>query len=62
MEAGPIIVHCSAGNRAAALVALEAYFGDKKSADEALAIGKQAGLVREDLIGVITRTMAASPH
>jgi len=43
-DALPAIVHCSAGNRAAALLALKAYQIDGKSAAEAIELGKSAGL------------------
>ena len=43
-DALPAIVHCASGNRAAALLALKAYQIDGKSAEEALDLGKNAGL------------------
>lgn len=52
---GETLLHCGSGNRAGALLALRAYFVEGKSAEEALAFGKAAGLtglepkVREQL-------------
>lgn len=46
-EAGtghPVLLHCASGNRAGALLALKARFVDGKSAAEALALGRAAGL------------------
>lgn len=42
----PVIVHCGSGNRVGALFALKARFVDGKTPDEALEIGKSAGLTR----------------
>jgi uncharacterized protein (TIGR01244 family) len=42
----PLVVHCGSGNRVGALFALKALQIDGKSAEEALQIGKQAGLTR----------------
>ena len=42
----PVIVHCGSGNRVAGLFALKAFYLDGKSAEQALAIGAQAGLTR----------------
>jgi len=42
----PVILHCSSGNRIGALMALKAFHLDSKSAEEALEIGKAAGLTR----------------
>jgi uncharacterized protein (TIGR01244 family) len=43
---GPVVVHCASGNRVGALFALEAYYVDGKTPEEALAIGKAAGVTR----------------
>ncbi len=43
-DALPAIVHCASGNRAGALLALKAYQIDGRSAEEALELGKNAGL------------------
>jgi protein tyrosine phosphatase (PTP) superfamily phosphohydrolase (DUF442 family) len=46
-EAGPghpVLLHCASGNRVGALMALKARLVDQKSAAEALAIGRAAGL------------------
>lgn len=40
----PLVVHCKSGNRVGALFALKAFHVDGKSAEEALAIGRDAGL------------------
>ncbi len=42
---GPVLVHCASGNRVGAIFALRAKLGGT-SADEALALGKAAGLTR----------------
>ncbi len=39
-----VLVHCASGNRVGALMALRAAWVEGKSADEALAIGKAAGM------------------
>jgi uncharacterized protein (TIGR01244 family) len=41
---GKVLVHCASGNRVGAAFALRAFWLQGKSPDEALAIGKQAGL------------------
>jgi len=41
---GAALVHCASSNRVGALFALKAFWLDKKSAEEALAIGRAAGL------------------
>lgn len=43
-QADGVLVHCASGNRVGALMALRARWVDGKSADEALAIGKEAGM------------------
>lgn len=40
----PVLVHCASGNRIGALFALKASYVDGKSLEEAVAIGKKAGL------------------
>lgn len=40
----PVLVHCASGNRVGAMAALRAAWVEGKSADEAIAIGKQWGL------------------
>lgn len=40
----PILLHCGSGNRAGALLALEAHFVEGLSPEEALTLGKAAGL------------------
>lgn len=42
----PVVVHCGSGNRVGALFALKAYYVDGKTADEALQIGRDAGMTR----------------
>jgi uncharacterized protein (TIGR01244 family) len=42
----PVLVYCGSSNRVGALFALKAHYVDGKSADEALEIGKSAGLTR----------------
>jgi uncharacterized protein (TIGR01244 family) len=41
---GEVLVHCASGNRVGAMMALRARWLQGKSADEALAIGKAAGM------------------
>jgi len=43
-ESMPVIIHCASGNRVGALLALRANLIQGKSASEALAFGKAAGL------------------
>ncbi|MEE2729804.1 MAG: sulfur transferase domain-containing protein [Pseudomonadota bacterium] len=40
----PLLVHCRSANRVGALVALKEYWCSGKSAEEALAMGRKAGL------------------
>ena len=42
----PVLLHCGSGNRVGALLALEAYWLEGASAEEALEIGRKAGLTR----------------
>jgi uncharacterized protein (TIGR01244 family) len=42
----PVMVHCGSGNRVGALFALKAYYVDGLSAEEALVVGKEAGVTR----------------
>jgi len=41
---GPVLLHCGSGNRAGAMMALRAYHVEGKEAEDALEIGKAAGL------------------
>ena len=43
---GPVMVHCASGNRVGALFALKAFHLEGKTIDEALAVGRGAGLTR----------------
>jgi uncharacterized protein (TIGR01244 family) len=43
-DAGKVLMHCGSGNRVGAIMALRAHWLQGKSAEEALAIGKGAGL------------------
>jgi uncharacterized protein (TIGR01244 family) len=45
-DAGPTIIHCKSGNRVGALLALHAFYVAKQPAEDALAIGLEAGLTR----------------
>lgn len=54
---GPVLVHCGSGNRAGAMMAIRAFHVDGKGAEEALVIGKAAGLTSlepkvRDLLGL----------
>ena len=42
----PVVVHCASGNRVGGLFALKAYYADGKTPEEALAIGRDAGITR----------------
>lgn len=43
-NAGELFVHCASGNRVGALIAMGAFMNDNLSVDDALALGKAAGL------------------
>jgi len=43
---GKTLVHCASGNRVGAMFALKAFFVDKKTATEAMEIGKKHGMTR----------------
>lgn len=43
---GPAVVACASGNRSGALLAVRAFWLDRLSAEEALALGQRAGLTR----------------
>lgn len=43
---GPVLLHCGSGNRVGALLALRAFYFEGKSADEAIELGKAAGMTR----------------
>lgn len=44
--AGPTVVYCGSSNRVGALFALEAYYVDGRGPEEALEVGKAAGVTR----------------
>lgn len=56
--AGPILFHCASGNRVGALLALKAAVVDGVPAEQALALGKTAGLTR---LEARTREMLGLP-
>ena len=43
---GGVVVHCASGNRVGALFAMKAFYVDGKSPEEALAVGRAAGVTR----------------
>ena len=43
---GPALVHCASGNRAGALLALRAYYHQNASPEDALDLGRRAGVTR----------------
>jgi uncharacterized protein (TIGR01244 family) len=43
---GPVVVACASGNRSGALLALRAFWLEGRPAEEALELGKRAGLTR----------------
>ena len=48
---GEVMLHCGSGNRVGALLALRAFHVDDASAEEALTLGREAGLTRlEDVV------------
>lgn len=49
-DGGPALVHCASSNRVGALFALKAFHLDGQSADDALALGRAAGLTRMEPI------------
>lgn len=46
----PVVVHCASGNRVGGLFALKAFYVDGNTPEEALAIGRDAGMTRTDSI------------
>ncbi len=59
----PVLFHCASGNRVGALLALEAALVDGVAPEEALALGKRAGLTRlEEATRRILGLAPASPH
>jgi uncharacterized protein (TIGR01244 family) len=54
--ATPAIVHCGSGNRAGALLALRAFYVDGMGAEEAIDLGKRAGL--RSLEGAVRERMS----
>jgi uncharacterized protein (TIGR01244 family) len=61
MKTGGVLLHCASGNRAGALMALEAFYsGDKKSAADAIALGKAAGMT--SLTPYISEKLEAEAH
>ena len=42
----PVLVHCASGNRVGGLFAMKAFYVDGMSPEEALAVGKAAGMTR----------------
>jgi len=43
---GPVLLHCGSGNRVGGMYAINAFANDGKSIDEALAIGRSAGMTQ----------------
>lgn len=52
-----VFLHCGSGNRVGAMFALDAYWNQNKSAEEALKIGEEAGLT--SLKGYVESVIAA---
>lgn len=52
----PLAIHCGSGNRIGAMFALKAFWLDGKAADEALQIGRDAGMTR--LEGAVTKIVS----
>lgn len=57
-DAKPLILHCASGNRAGALLALEAFYVEGKAPAEALALGEEAGLTK--LRGAVEERLASA--
>ncbi|HSK03173.1 MAG TPA: sulfur transferase domain-containing protein, partial [Kofleriaceae bacterium] len=57
---GPMLVHCTSGERVGALFALKAFYVDKQSTDEALEVGKAHGLSVEKVKKAVADAMARS--
>lgn len=55
----PVLVHCASGNRVGAMAALRAAWVDRRSAEDAIAIGKAWGL--KGLEGEVRRRLAGVP-
>lgn len=45
---GPVVIHCASSNRVGGLLALKAFYVDGKSPEEALALGREAGMSRTE--------------
>lgn len=60
---GPVVLHCGSGNRAGALLALRAYFEKGKGVEEAMGLGRGAGLtsLEPTVRQVLTEHCEASP-
>lgn len=57
-EGRPVLLHCGSGNRAGALLAMEAYYVEGKDVEDAVALGKSAGLT--SLEGAVRERLAAA--
>jgi len=61
--ARPMIVHCASGNRVGALLALRARLVEGASVDEALELGRKAGLTRlEPVVRERLETLSPAPR
>jgi len=65
-RAGPVLLHCSSGNRIGAVLALRAAWVEGRPAVEALAVGLGAGLTRlepatREILGLPASAPAAAP-
>lgn len=60
---GTTILHCTSSNRAGAMVALRAFFVQEASKEDALALGREAGLSRSEdaVIAAIDAHCEANP-
>ncbi len=58
-EAKPVLLHCSSGNRAGALLALEAFYVEGASVEDALDLGREAGLAQ--LESAVRAQLQAAP-
>jgi uncharacterized protein (TIGR01244 family) len=60
---GEVLMHCATGNRVGAMMALRAHWLQGKSPDEALAIGKAAGMtgLAADVKNLVEAEMVSAP-
>ncbi len=60
-QAAPVLLHCHSSNRVGGVVAVLAH-REGKSLDEALAVGREAGLKSDAMVAAVKRVIAAEPR